>query len=87
MKKWLGLVLILAGAALLAIIAYLIIEPSRPDNAVSAQGPRLEVDQTTVDYGQVKFNTPIESVFTLRNVGDAPLKIEQTPEVELVEGC
>lgn len=49
--------------------------------------PRVEVSQETVDYGDVKVNTPIETVFRVRNVGDQPLQILGEPQVEVVRGC
>jgi hypothetical protein len=54
---------------------------------VVAGAPRVSVVQDVFDYGQVKVNTPIETVFRVQNVGDQPLKILGTPEVELREGC
>lgn len=50
-------------------------------------GPRVEVAQEVFDYGAVKLNTPVETVFRVRNVGDAPLEILGEPQVRLVEGC
>jgi len=49
--------------------------------------PRVAVAQEVVDYGEVKVNTPIETVFRVQNIGDQPLKILGEPQVELVEGC
>jgi hypothetical protein len=49
--------------------------------------PRLEVDQTVIDEGYVKFNVPVRTVFELSNVGDQPLTILREPTVQLVEGC
>ncbi len=49
--------------------------------------PRLVVEQEVFDYGDVAYNTPIETVFVLRNEGDGTLRILSTPEVELREGC
>ena len=49
--------------------------------------PRLTVDQTTLDAGYVKYDVPIRTAFRLRNVGDQPLKIVDTPQVRLVQGC
>ena len=49
--------------------------------------PRLVVDQTTIDEGEVKVNTQIRTAYRLQNVGDQPLKILGEPAVELVEGC
>jgi len=49
--------------------------------------PRVFVSQEVVDYGDVKLNTPIETVFRVRNLGDRPLQILGEPQVELVQGC
>lgn len=50
-------------------------------------GPRLAVQQTVVDEGDVKINNEVQSTFQLQNVGDEPLQILGEPQVELVEGC
>ncbi len=49
--------------------------------------PRLVVEQEVYDYGAVVFETPITTVFTIRNEGNAPLRIVSTPQVEVREGC
>jgi hypothetical protein len=49
--------------------------------------PRLAVDQTTIDEGDVKLNKTIRSAFRIQNVGDQPLQILGEPQVEVVEGC
>ncbi|MBN8590596.1 MAG: hypothetical protein J0M33_02515 [Anaerolineae bacterium] len=49
--------------------------------------PRAEVDQTSIDHGSLRFEQPVESVFTVRNVGDQPLTILGEPRVELLQGC
>jgi len=51
-------------------------------------GPRVEVVQDEVlDYGKVKLNTVVNTVYTVRNVGDEPLVILGEPRIEVVEGC
>lgn len=55
--------------------------------ALPADGPRIAVEQTLFDYGDVHFNTPIETVVRVSNVGSEVLAIAQNPRVELVEGC
>lgn len=50
-------------------------------------GASLRVDTDTVDFGQVQYSKPVEAVFTITNVGDAPLVLLRDPTVELVEGC
>lgn len=49
--------------------------------------PRAQLDQTEIDYGDVKLNTTLTSVFKVRNISDQLLKILGEPQVELVEGC
>jgi hypothetical protein len=50
-------------------------------------GARLQVDKEVVDLGQVKYDVPVEAVFTLKNIGDTPLRLVREPVVELREGC
>ncbi len=47
----------------------------------------MMVDQTTVDEGYVKFDVPVRTAFRLTNAGDAALRILETPQVQLVQGC
>lgn len=49
--------------------------------------PRLVVDQTAIDEGDVTLGKAIRSAFRLQNVGDQPLQILGEPQVEVVEGC
>lgn len=49
--------------------------------------PRIDVVQNTFDYGDVRLGTPVETVFHVRNVGDQPLVILNTPQVQVIEGC
>jgi hypothetical protein len=49
--------------------------------------PRLAVDQSTIDEGDVKLGKTIRSAFRLHNVGDQPLQVLGEPQVEVVEGC
>lgn len=49
--------------------------------------PKLVVNQTVVDEGYQKLDTVVRTSFTLRNEGDAPLRILGEPQVQLVEGC
>lgn len=89
--------IILAGAGLaVLIVAGLFVllrggdeeTKSSPTLAPSGEGaPRLSVDQETLDFGDVQFETPIRAAFTVKNVGDSPLTLPQSPEVELLQGC
>lgn|SRR5574341_1694933 len=49
--------------------------------------PQVLVEQDTFDYGDVLMNTPITTVFVVKNVGDGVLKIAGIPEVVVKEGC
>jgi hypothetical protein len=49
--------------------------------------PRLSVEQTEIDEGDIELNKTIRTAFRLKNVGDQPLYIKGEPVVELVEGC
>ncbi len=60
-------------------------EPGAPVEVRSA--PRVAVAQDAVDHGDLKFETPVSSVFQVSNIGDQPLQILGEPQVELVEGC
>ncbi|GAB4575823.1 MAG: hypothetical protein Kow0077_29240 [Anaerolineae bacterium] len=50
-------------------------------------GPRIQVAEPVIDHGYVPFNQTVESVFHIRNVGDQPLRILNTPRVTVLEGC
>ena len=83
---------VLVGLALLLVAAgaLLLWRPfqAEPDFVPEVSGaPRLAVDQTTLDAGDVKFETPVQAAFRLRNVGDKPLQLLGEPQVELIEGC
>lgn len=83
---WVGLIAL--GAFALVIIGFTLLRGGSGGPAAGGtQGPVVEVDQETFDYGDVKVNTPIETIFRVRNAGSETLKIAGDPEVELVEGC
>lgn len=39
--------------------------------------PKIEFPQGEFDFGEVEAGTKVEHVFTFKNTGDAPLKIEK----------
>ena len=84
---WLGI-----AAAVVLVIAGLVLVWNGSNTAPGTEpdlagAPRLAVDKTEVDEGDVKIETPIQSAFTLKNVGGQPLQIIGEPQVELIEGC
>ena len=82
---------VLGGALLLVLGGVWLAWPSNnidPNFVPEVTGaPRLVVEQTTIDEGDVKVNTQIRTAYRLQNVGDQPLQILGEPAVELVEGC
>jgi hypothetical protein len=79
-----------AGGILLVILAassFLGREGSnRAPIEVSGQ-PRLKVDRTGLDLGDVPLGTTVEASFVLTNVGDQPLRLTRAPYIEVLEGC
>lgn len=95
-RRW----FVAGGAGVVLLILAVLALVSRQDESPGQQifdpdfepqvtgAPRLEVlPQDVIDYGDVKLGTTITTVYTVRNVGDAPLVILGEPRVELVEGC
>ncbi len=76
------------GAAIIALALWLIQSGQQPAYTPEVAGqPSAAIDQTYFDYGDVRVDTPVETVFRVKNVGDQPLSILGEPRVELVEGC
>ena len=44
-------------------------------DAVASQFPIIEFDKTEHDFGEIEARTPVETVFSYKNTGDAPLVI------------
>ena len=62
--------------------------PPAAESATSqADGPRLAVQQDVVDLGTQPFDRRVSAAFDVRNVGSSPLRIQDEPVVEIVEGC
>ncbi|MFQ5813668.1 MAG: hypothetical protein ACE5I2_10855 [Anaerolineae bacterium] len=53
----------------------------------SSEGPRLVFDETGFDFGAVPLDAVVEHSFVYRNVGNAPLVLQDEPAIEAVEGC
>jgi hypothetical protein len=78
-----GLVMILAGG----VVVWASFNAASPLPPEVTGMPKLEVAQSTIDEGYQKYDTPVQTAFRLRNVGDYPLKILAEPQVVLIEGC
>ena len=82
-----ALLLIIGGAMLLGRSSTDVVEVDPNFSPEVSGAPRLVIDQTTIDEGDLKINTMVRTSFRLQNVGDQPLQILGEPAVELVEGC
>lgn len=61
--------------------------PSDPSKGQPFQGgPRLYSPVASMDLGQIPFRQKVSQSFDLRNVGDAPLRIQDV-QVKMLEGC
>ncbi|MBI5670583.1 MAG: hypothetical protein HZC41_21525 [Chloroflexi bacterium] len=81
-------VLVGIGAAIIALALWLIQGSQQPPYTAEVSGqPSAAIDQAFFDYGDVRMNTPVETVFRVKNIGDQPLTLLGEPRVELVEGC
>ncbi len=61
------------------------VEPA-PAGRPYTGGPRLAVDNQSIDFGPVAFNKGIRANFQVKNVGDRRLTIRKV-DVEAVQGC
>ena len=75
-----GLVVLVVGALVWAI--------SQPTYIPEVTGrPNFVIDQTLLDYGDVRNNTSVTAAFHVRNTGDEPLIIGNHLHVQVVDGC
>jgi membrane protein required for beta-lactamase induction len=87
-RRWVPLAAAVVGVALIgAGLVFANGGLGSKETPMVTGAPRLAVSQEMVDYGEIKVNTPVETVFRVRNMGDQPLRIVGEPQVELVEGC
>jgi hypothetical protein len=57
------------------------------DGEASSGTPRLVLDRTEIDLGDLPFDQLAIAVFTLTNAGDGVLNILEGPPVEVVKEC
>jgi hypothetical protein len=80
--RWLATIAVVAAAA--GITTYGL-RPRAP--LVTGGTPRLVVDSTTIDFGNVHFYQFVEAVFTLTNAGGGALAIDGWTKVAVAKGC
>lgn len=88
-KSLLPLWLSLSGLVLILIAVWAILSNNTQTKAnIEVQGePRLKVEKTVIDRGNVKLGTPLRDDIHVTNVGDQPLRFTEAPYVEVLEGC
>lgn len=80
----------LLAVAGLTLISSLLLFILSAQNAYEpeAEGARLAIlGEETIDYGDVKLGSTIETVVKVKNIGDQVLVFSENPYVELIEGC
>jgi hypothetical protein len=87
--QWLVPAILVGLGLVLSAIALLLLRGGQPEPFTPevTGKPKALLDQTYFDYGDVRFNTLVETVIRVKNVGDEPLNILGEPQVQVVEGC
>ena len=79
-----------AGILLVASVVFVLVQNASRINPelVEVQGrPAVKVDQEVIDYGYVRLNTNLTFDIKVTNVGDQTLRFDETPYVEVLDGC
>jgi len=63
-----------------------VVEEKGTETAPRQGGPAMAFDTTSVDFGDVPLDTPVNYAFEFSNQGDATLQIEDV-QVKTLEGC
>jgi hypothetical protein len=81
------------GIALLVLLTVVLVACGSGPSAEPAPkvdsytgGPRLALDNRSLDYGDAAYNQEVKATFSLKNVGDQPLLIEKV-DVKALQGC
>jgi hypothetical protein len=87
-----AIAVIVAGLTLVVAVGFVVFQiiqsSNRPVYVPEVQGSaRIAVDEPIQDYGDQHYGVPVNSEFTLRNVGDQDLVILGEPQIKVVQGC
>jgi hypothetical protein len=88
-NRWIPILLGLGGLVLI-VLAALALQGNGDETGAAIEvtgSPSIQVDKEQVDLGDVKLDQPVEVTFQVTNVGDQPLRFEEQPYIEVVEGC
>lgn len=92
MPRWIRLLLVVLPLALVAILATAACdEPAAKSSAGqpaqgAASGPKISVDEDSVDFGRVPLDKEVRKVFNVKNVGSETLQLRQV-QVKVLQGC
>ena len=86
-KKSINPLIWMVGGGALLIAAALFMVFGGKSNDTDGGTPALAVDQETIQYGDVKFNTNLTFEIEVTNKGDGTLKFNEDPYIEVREGC
>ena len=75
----------IAAAVVAAGIVTYWLWPQAP--LVTGGTPRLVVDRTMIDLGDVPYDRFVDATFALTNAGDGVLAIAGRPKVAATQGC
>ena len=83
-SRWFLYIAVAAAIGFVVLLAVFISQSL----TLTGVGARLAVDQERIDLGRVKFEQPVRATFTVKNVGDQPLRLSETRiPAKLLEGC
>ena len=77
----------LISGGIFLIAAALFMAFGGSSNGDESGTPVLAVDQEIIEYGDVKFNTNLTFEIEVTNTGDGTLRLQETPYIEVREGC
>ena len=52
----------------------------------NGSGPQVAIDRTEVDFGAVGYGQSVDASYTITNVGDEPVVLDE-PSIKTLEGC
>jgi hypothetical protein len=88
-RSLLPLWLVLVGLGLLGLAVFGFWQSNQTAEAgIQVNGsPKLEVDQETIDHGNVKLGETITDQVKITNIGDQTLRFIEKPYIQVKEGC
>ncbi len=78
---------ILTFCGVLLITAALLLAGPYASGTDGSGAPSISVDRQKIDFGEVKLDTVLSFAITVTNTGDGILRFQETPYIEIVEGC